>query len=1242
MPGSVRPTEEALSGQARPGLVQSSQAQAKLADDFDLLSVNQFLRHLRRLGIEIRANEVKLSITAPAGAVTQELQEELRRRKPELMARLMASDALDEERCVPLTYAQQRLWLIDRFSPGTAAYNIPQSWIIDGVVDPAALRAALNRLAARHQALRTRIEVRDGEAVQVVLKEVEIPLDFTDLSESTDTDSREAQLRQLLKTEARQPFILSEAPLIRFHMFRLEASRYAVAYNMHHIAADQWSLDKLKRDVSALYTEVVTGQAAELPALTVQYPDIAEEERSGGATLLHARQLDYWGERLRGVPALLELPFSKTRPAEQSYEGATLAVSLSAHLTQQLRRLAASSNTSLYMLMLTAFLVLLHRYTGQKDLCIGTPISGRKRVEEEDVIGLFVNMLALRCEVDPSASFRQLLQRTGDQVLADFEHGDIPFQKLVMELHPHRSPSHTPLFQIMFALNPRGAGSGDPQEEVYIGVSKFDLTLQMAERQDTLDAYFEYRTDLFAEADVEQFSRHFVLLAESVAMAPDEPVGLLGLLTPEDRAAFQEWNATEVSFDRKQTLISLFEEQVEHHSDSVALLCGTNSYTFRELNEKAGGLVALLRQNGVQAGSFVALCLDRTPQLIVSILAILKAGAAYLPLDPKYPEERLAYMLMDSGARVMIAQRNALTESLKSNHPELVLIYAEDDASYSDGGLCLVESAAIDPEDAAYLIYTSGSTGKPKGVVVEHRNAVALIAWAISCFDEQWLRGMLASTSVCFDLSIFEIFLPLSTGNTIVLVNDVLELPKSPHAGKVTLVNTVPSAMSALLQAGLPPAVRTVCMAGELLPTELVDRVYATGAERVFDLYGPTETTTYSTWALRQPGAPPTIGKPIGNTRIYLLDENLSQVPRGAMGEVFIGGDGVTRGYLGRPDLTAERFRSIPAVEPQGRLYRTGDLARQLSDGTLVYLGRRDHQIKLRGHRIELGEIEAALRDISGESQLAVVVQSQNAGDQLVAFVARGDRSHADLPQYMAGLRKRLPAYMVPSRIVLLEAMPLTPNGKIDRKALILLKDAAAGSEAGAHVSEPPRDLLEQWLANIWAQRLGRKRVSRHEDFFDDLGGHSLVAFEIFAEIERRLGLVLMLATLFQAPTIELLAMVIRRRGFKEPRHIALVTPGIADKVIYLAGPSLAGQSRADQSRSGVLDGLSPSGERVMAFHSEGTPKDIDACARELALIEATKPPLVLVATYADSEHVRRLTLALTHHGFSDISLRSL
>lgn len=1205
-------------------------AEVKPAGRLAEMTTAEFLEHLKLLDVDVRAKDSKLLLTAPAGSLSTEIQQELRRRKPEILAFLLnATELAKQEYLAPLTYAQQRLWLVDKAAPQSSVYNIPQSLILPGDVVDEALRRAIHRLAERHEALRTRIEVRNGEPAQVISRHLEIPLETTDLS-SLDAESQQMQLLALLVEESGLPFALNQAPLVRFHAIRLGPGRQLIFYNIHHIVADQWSLGILRRDLSALYTEAVSGQPADLPPLPLQYSDVAAAERSKAVTDLHSRQIEYWRERLQDMPTLLELPFAKSRPPQQSFSGATFSFQLEAEITKQLRELAIRTGTSLYLLLFTIFASLLYRYTGQKDFCLGTPLTGRKRRDEEDVVGLFLNMLPLRCILDPKEPFDRLLRRVKNAVLTDFEHGDVPFQRLLMELQPKRSAAYSPFFQMTFALNHGGADIADEQRGVFIGTAKFDLALEIAEREDTMNAHLEYRTDLFTQSDIEGFGEHFVQWIESVVSAPEGEVGALPILTRKDREAFRRWNSTELDFDRKATLSSLVERSMKDHPEAVALCCGETTLSYRELKDRVDRLAASLYARGVESRSVVGICLHRSPDVVVAILAILQAGAAYLPLDPRYPVDRLAYMLEDSAARLVIAHRNDASATLSRDNPRLEFLFVEDEAWPSEqpkGQGSTVSLHPPQPSDPAYLIYTSGSTGKPKGVVVEHRNVVALLAWAKDFFDPEALRGILASTSVSFDISVFEIFLPLITGNTIVLVNDILELRGAPHADRVTLVNTVPSAMKALLAGGLPPTVRTVCMGGEFLPASLVDSVYAAQVAEVFDLYGPTETTVYSCCARRAPNARPSIGTPIGNTRIYVLDESLRQVPPGVVGELFIGGAGVSRGYLGKPELNAERFFVLPEIEPDGEIYRTGDYARQLDDGSLVYLGRRDQQIKLRGHRIELGEIETALRQVAGSPTVAVILQKLEAGEALIAFV-EGEPGSLDIKACAAGLRERLPAYMVPNRIIVSPALPLTANGKVDRKMLVHL------IEAKTLEFEPPQDLLEQWLANIWAVKLGKNEVARNDNFFDDLGGHSLTAFEIFVEIEMRLGIEMGLAILFSAPTVELLADAIRLRPWKRPRHFSFVAPGSSNSVCYLFG-----QSAAEWKDKLGFDGHRSMLIELPARSSDGDSEDL---ALEIDRFEAARPPLVLVAEDAIRETIQNLVGKLTQIGFATVSVQLL
>ena len=1194
--------------------------------EFTLLATEEFLQHLARLGIDCQASEGKLRLNAPAGMLTERLQAELRLRKPELLIHLSEKALSIKKNVAPLSFAQQRLWIFENLSPGTATYNIPQSWSVLAPIDRPLLTSAIGQLIERHPSLRIRIEGHQGQPSQVATDGSNIPIKFVEMDANQSPLPIDLQIQALLAAQGAVPFDLTAGPLIRFRVFQISSEHYIFSFDVHHIVADQRSLNLIKRDLAEIYNALLSGKNPNLPALTVDYLELSRRESQPKGRSQADQRMAHWRERLAGMPTLLELPFSKPRPAEQSEYGARHLQVMSAELTGNLRRLASAANTSLYLLTLTIFAAQLYRYTNQSDLCIGTPVSTRKNRDEEDVVGLFVNMLPLRCRMEASETLGSLSRRISNEALTDFEHRDTPFQHLVSELHPKRSNAFSPFFQITFALNPRGPEADQIDQEIDLGIAKYDLTLQISEREDTLACFWEYRIDLFTPEDIHQFSLHYLQLADSFSSTPDITIGSAELLTPQDQRSFEQWNATALDFDRSETLASLFEQQASRHPSAVVLLHQGQSVTFHDLNQQAEQLANHLSREGIQHNDFVAICLDRTPDLVIAILAVLKLGAAYLPLDPKYPEERLIYMLQDSQAKALISERGPKAATLLVGNSGCQSIVWSERIQHSSRVPAMPRPPeAIQPEDVAYLIYTSGSTGKPKGTIVEHRNAVALLAWARSFFSPESLRHVLASTSVCFDLSIFEIFLPLVTGNTLVLVDDLLALRSSPHADQVTLVNTVPSAMTAFLESGLPASVKTVCMAGEFLPTSLVDRVYQEGVEQVFDLYGPTETTTYSTVALRLPNAAPTIGRPIANTRIYLLDEDMLQVPPTATGEIYIGGEGVTRGYLHRPELTEQRFLSLGHIDPASRLYRTGDLARQQSDGTLVYCGRRDNQIKLRGHRIELGEIEAVLREIAMSNDVAVIVSKIPSGDQLSAFIGLSASSQSDQQRsivWIESLRKRLPGYMIPASLTILSELPKTLNGKIDRNALAALTYPAS-SEPG----QAPATLLEQYLANIFASRLRTHSISRHAHFFDDLGGHSLVAFEIFVEIEKRLGVSLMLTTLFHAPTIESLSATIERHHWCTPKRIEFKHSGSSETVFYLIGPTPAPSSQ--------------SGERIMVLNSSGL-EDPAASAKEIMTFEASRPSLILICPSALETWTETLQLNLRHAGLPNVAIQVL
>ncbi len=1094
------------------------------------LSDVDFLRYLQQRGIELRANKDRLRVNAPAGALNKLVQDELLRRKGNLLALLdepspSSSSDSRNTKVAPLTYAQQGIWLVERFHPGTAAYNISQAYLSNGPVDLAILQQAVDRIVLRHEALRSYIEEANGEAVQKVLPQLEVPVGFTDLS-ALDPGERDRKLVERMRQQSQQPFNLSQPPLLRCELIRLEIFRHVLFVNVHHILADQWSLDNFKRELDAIYIAIVTNSDAELPRLSMQYSDHATWERELDRPEQQA-QLEYWKLKLANAPAHLELPFSKPRPALQSFAGEVEPCLIPETAANPLRQLARSENASFYMLLLAAFSVLLYRYSGKDDFCIGTPISGRRRIETEPLIGLFINTIVMRCQPQAGVTFRQLLRQVRDTALEAYANSDVPFQKLVMELHPERALGSSAIFQVMFTLDavqPVGP-EGPTRLDTSPGIAKFDLTLQLADSGKSLEGGFEYRTDLFDQASIRQLAASFSVLFEEIAREPDRPIAELDLLSAAERQRILvDWNATEVAFPRDSPIHSFFEQQAEDTPEAVALVFDTEHVTYGELNRRANRLAHHLIACGVRPEICVGICLRRSIDMIAAMLAILKAGGAYVPLDPAYPAQRLATMMEDSGLDIVVSTETLL-QSLpgERKHPVALDRDAQAIASRPAGN----PNVYIEPEQLAYVIYTSGSTGRPKGVAIEHHSLVSLLHWGRETFPEEALRFVLASTSISFDISVFEIFLPLSFGHTIVLAQDALELPHLPSAGRVTFLNSVPTTMSALAgMNAIPPSVKCVHLAGEPFPVSLVDQLQKSLPEaQIVDSYGPTETTVYSTSNRRYPGEPATIGRPLANTQIYILDANLQPVPPGVPGQIYIGGEGVARGYLGQAELTAERFVTLDRLPQAGRVYMTGDLAKYRADGNIESLGRIDQQVKVRGFRIELGEIESVLRKHDSIAEAAVFVHHDALlGDSLAAFVVPKQNASIDVASTVAFERERLPPYMVASRIFVLDRFPLTPNGKIDRKAMAASIERPKAQDT---IEQSPRDPFERELVEIWEQCFERRPIGIDEDFFA-LGGHSLLALRLFSEIEKKLGKAMMLSLLFQAPTIRQLANVIR------------------------------------------------------------------------------------------------------------------
>jgi amino acid adenylation domain-containing protein len=1047
---------------------------------------------------------------------------------------------------LPLSFGQQRLWFLDQLEPGSAAYNVPLAVRLEGALHPGALTAGLSEVVRRHEALRTVFHLPAGEdePVQRILPAAPVPLPLIDLA-GLPAAARAAEARRLGRIAARRPFDLAPGPLLRAALLRLVGEEHVLLLTIHHIVSDGWSMGVLIRETAALYAAAVAARPSPLADLPVQYADYAAWQRAGLTGDVLAAQLAYWRRALAAAPPLLDLPIDRPRPPLQTFRGDRRTLFLPSELAEGVRRLGRGQGATAFMVLLAVLQTLLHRISGQPVVAVGSPIANRGRSELEGLIGFFANTLVLAVGFAGEPSFSALLDRVREVALGAYAHQDLPFEKLVEELAPERNLAHAPLFQVLLAHQSAVGAAAPPAAggltvsalDADMGAAKFDLSLNVEERGGGFAAVLEYNTDLFDSATAGRLLEQLRGLLAAALAAPGACLSELPLLAGSQHAQLLvEWNDTAAVVPSWSCLHELFMEQARRAPGAPAVLAPEGTLTRSALAERAQQLAAHLRGLGVGPEVLVGICMERCLDMVVGILGTLQAGGAYLPLDPAYPRERLDFMLADAAVPVVLTLERTLGR------------LGVEEGAASPRWLCLdrdwpaiaaappAPPSGVAPDHLAYVIYTSGSTGRPKGVALAHRSAAALLRWASGIYPQSDRDGVLASTSICFDLSVFELFLPLCFGGTVILAENALQLPHLAAASKVSLVNTVPSAIAELVRgAGLPPAVRTVVLAGEPLPRKLVDEIYAAGAvERVMNLYGPSEDTTYSTFATiaRNGGLPP-IGRPVGEGRIYLLDAHLQPVPIGVPGEMLLGGAGLARCYLSRPELTAEKFVPDPlSGEPGARLYRTGDLARLRPDGELLFLGRVDHQVKLRGFRIELGEIEATLRLHPGVAETLVVARGEpGTGDlRLIAYVVGRNGTPPAVGDLRAFLRAKLPAHMVPWAFVPLAAFPLNANGKIDRKALPDPERAAWGAPAEA---VEPRSEMERRIAALWQELLRLERVGIHDNFFDS-GGHSLLAVRVYHRLQRDLGREFPLVALFEHPTIGALARFLEA-GEAEP-----------------------------------------------------------------------------------------------------------
>jgi amino acid adenylation domain-containing protein len=1041
-----------------------------------------------------------------------------------------------DRRSAPASFAQQRLWFLQQLDLSDASYNVPRAIHLKGSLDVPALRRTLAEIVQRHEVLRTHFANVDGLLQQIISSDA-IPLSVIDLSKHPRAE-RESKSDQLVAAEATNPFDLEQGPVMRTTLLRLGEQEHIFLLTLHHVVSDAWSAEILFQELGELYEAFSSGRPSPLPPLPIQYADFAEWQREYLQGAVHEEQLAYWKKQLAGINHALALITDHPRPPVQTFRGKYRSLDLPRALSEKLATLSRREGVTTFMTMLAAFDVLLARYTGQEDVVIGTPIVARNREEIERLIGCFVNTLVLRADLSGNPSFSELLRRVREVALEAYAHQELPFEKLVEELEPERSLSHSPLFQVMFAwhhasrVEIRLPGLTLDQMPTETSTSKFDLSLVVSEESGNLSCTGEYNTDLFAGTTIERLLGHYQRILEAVVANPEERISELPLLTRAEREQLVvEWNHTRDEVPT-ETIDQLFEAQVERTPNVVAVKFGDLQMTYRDLNSEANRLAHHLRRFGIGPETRVAICVEPSLDMIVGLMGILKAGGAYVPLEPEYPSERISFILEDSEARLLLTQQR-FTRSLTASNVQTIYLdsdwleIARENNENPLGGATA--------ENSAHLIYTSGSTGQPKGVLTAHRASVNRLAWMWQKYPFVADEVCCQKTSLTFVDSISEIFGPLLHGVPLVIIPE--SVVKDPQrfvaalaANKVTRLVLVPSLLRVILEIGEDLAqnlcgLRYCVCSGETLPVNLAtilrERIPQT---TLINMYGSSEVaadvTCYEVRNTDGLGAIP-IGRPIANTEIYILDSSFQPAPVGVPGEIYVGGEGLARGYLNRPDLTAEKFIPHPFSRDRGaRLFRTGDIGRYLSDGDVEYRGRRDNQVKLRGFRIELGEIEAVLASHPAVRQTVVIARDDERGDrQLLAYVVPAGEAQAT-NELRAHLRRKLPNRMIPTAFVSLDALPLTASGKVNRLALPL---PGLNQRPAREDFVVPRTPTEEILAGVWADVLDEPNVGVNDDFFA-LGGHSLLLARIASRIRESFQLELPLRALFEAPTLAALA----------------------------------------------------------------------------------------------------------------------
>ncbi|HEX5081181.1 MAG TPA: amino acid adenylation domain-containing protein [Blastocatellia bacterium] len=1064
---------------------------------------------------------------------------------------------------LPLSYAQQRQWFLEQMEPGIGAYNIPKAVRLRGVLDHGALERAVTEVVRRHEVLRTVYVMNGDRPAQIIQPPFEVKVSVTDISHLGE-EEREKDAFRLTTEEARRPFDLAKGPVLRVGLIRLGADDHIVSLTVHHIASDGWSLSVLVKELVTLYDAFTNGRPSPFPDLTIQYADYAAWQQSWLRGEALERQLDYWKRQLDGAPAL-ELPTDRPRPPVQSFRGVRANIRLSSELSSAIQALARREGASLFMVLLSAWQVLLSRYSDQEDISVGSFIANRNHAETEPLIGFFINNLVFRTDLSGNPTFRELLGRTRRVALEAYMRQDTPFEMVLEALRPERDASRTSLFQVMFVMQnmPQAEVQAaqtkfSPVEASDPGRANFDLTLWMWEGPVGLAGWLDYSTDLFESSTIERLIGHFVLLLESVVADPDGRLRQLPLLSDaERRQLLAEWNANKQDYPAGRFVQQLFEAQAARQPEAEAVIFEGTRLTYGELNARANQLAHYLRANGVGPETRVGICVERSVEMVLGALGVLKAGGAYVPLDPSYPRERLLFMMEDSQASWLLTQHRlvqslpaATAQSLgaRANHVRVLRLDADMEAlagASAQNPICNVA-----PENLAYVIYTSGSTQRPRGVMVRHNSLVnAFYAWEKAYSLSARIKTQLQVASFAFDVFSGDLTRVLCTGARLVIAPgefllsapELYELMRREAVEGVEIVPAVLRNLAGYLEeTGQSLDFMRLIVAG-------ADAFYVKEMERIRRLCGPntrlinsyglTEATIDSSYFEKTeielpPEKMAPIGRPFANTEIYILDRSLQPVPVGVAGELHVGGPALARGYLNQPALTAAKFIPHPfSHQPGARLYKTGDLARYLPDGNVEFLRRMDYQVKVRGFRIEPEEIESVLTSHEGVREALVTPHESALGEKrLVAYIVPSQSAPPSVQELQQQVREHLPAYMLPAAFIMLDAFPLSPNGKVDRKALPAPDPETLGA-TDTYVE--PSTPLEEMIVDVWEEVLGRKRIGVFDNFFE-VGGHSLLATQIIARLRKNLDMEIPLGSIFMAPTIAEMAVMIEEMMLRE------------------------------------------------------------------------------------------------------------